>query len=58
VNGFNLQAGTANSLDVKLRAVQASPAANDVTDACIQIGSFISEVIAQSGKKLTVAQIN
>jgi YVTN family beta-propeller protein len=58
VNGFSLQAGTANSLDVKLRAVQASLAASDFTDACIQIGSFISEVMAQSGKRLTVAQAN
>ena len=58
VNGFNLQSGTANSLDAKLQAVQASLAANDVTDACIQISSFVSEVMAQSGKKLTVAQAN
>jgi hypothetical protein len=58
VNGFNLQAGTANSLDSKLQAVQASLAANDFTDACIQTSSFISEVMAQSGKKLTVAQAN
>jgi hypothetical protein len=58
VNGFNLQAGTANSLDAKLRAVQASLAVNDVVDACIQIGSFISEAMAQSGNKLTVAQAN
>lgn len=56
VNSFNLQAGIANSLDVKLRAALASVASNDVTDACIQISSFISEVMAQSGKKLTVDQ--
>jgi YVTN family beta-propeller protein len=58
VNGFNLQSGTAISLDAKLRAIQVSLAANDFTDACIQTSSFISEVMAQSGKKLTVAQAN
>jgi hypothetical protein len=56
VNGFNLQAGTATSLGAKLRALQASLVANDLTNACIQINSFVSEVMAQSGKKLTVAQ--
>ena len=61
VQNFNLVQGIANSLDAKLQnilgalnAAQNGSAAN----VCNQLGAFINETQAQSGKKLTVAQAN
>jgi hypothetical protein len=58
VNSLNLQPGIATSLDAKLRAAQASLAAGHIITTCNQINAFINEVMAQSGKKLTVTQAN
>jgi HYR domain len=61
VQGFNLQQGISNSLDAKLQNVlnALAGAANGETAAvCNQLGAFINETTAQSGKKLTVAQAN
>jgi len=58
---FNLQSGIENSLDAKLQNVLAALNAaqgGDVVGACGQLGAFINETTAQSGKKLTVAQSN
>ncbi len=55
VNSLGLQAGIANSLDAKLQAAQASLPAN-ITSACNQMNAFVNEVMAQSGRHLTVAQ--
>ena len=60
-NSLNLQQGIDNSLDAKLQAALAALSAakaNDITTACSQINAFLNEVMAQSGKKLTVAQAN
>src|SRR5712692_2249230 len=56
VNSLNLQPGIANSLDAKLQAAQASLAANHTITTCNEMNAFIHEVMAQSGKELTVAQ--
>jgi hypothetical protein len=61
VQGFNLNQGIANSLDVKLQAAEnalGAMKANDITTACNQIGAFINAVQAQSGNMLTVDQAN
>ena len=56
VNSFNLHHGTANSLLVKLNHAQGALGAGDAAAACNDLASFINEVRAQSGKKLTAAQ--
>jgi probable HAF family extracellular repeat protein len=53
VQSFNLPFGIANSLLVKL---QAAEAAGPGSAGCADLSAFISEVQAQSGKKLTTAQ--
>ena len=59
VQSFNLQPpGIANSLISKLQNALTSVNAGNITDACNQLGAFINEVRAQSGKALTVAQAN
>jgi hypothetical protein len=55
---FNLPKGIENSLDAKLSNAQSSLAANNITAACNQMGAFIQETSAQSGKMLTVDQAN
>lgn len=52
VNGLGLGAGTANSLQVKLASVLAALTAGDVAAACTSLQAFVSEVRAQSGKKI------
>ena len=47
-----------SSMADKLKQVQAYLAINDKTSACRGRKDFISLVKAQSGKKLTVAQVN
>jgi 5-hydroxyisourate hydrolase-like protein (transthyretin family) len=59
VQNFNLVAGIANSLDAKLQNVLSalgSAQTGSVANVCGQLGAFINETQAQSGKKLTVAQ--
>jgi hypothetical protein len=61
VESFNLAQGIENSLDTKLQNVIAALNAaqgGNATNACGQLGAFINETQAQSGKKLTVAQAN
>ena len=53
VQSFNLPFGIANSLLVKLQPAEAAGPGNA---SCADLGDFISEVQAQSGKKLTTAQ--
>ncbi len=49
-------AGPGASLAHKVERAQAALAAGDLTGACQALDSFLNEVRAQSGKKLTVAQ--
>lgn len=61
VQGFNLAQGIENSLDTKLQNVFSALNAaksGDAGSVCGQMGAFINETMAQSGKKLTVAQAN
>jgi len=53
VHGMNLAHGLENSLIEKLGAAQNSLGAGNQTAACNQLGAFINEVSAQSGKQLT-----
>ena len=59
VQAFNLAQGITNSLDAKLAnilsALNAAQTGN-VSNVCGQLGAFISQVAAQSGKSLTAAQ--
>jgi hypothetical protein len=55
LNSFNLGVG-GNSFAAKLSNIQS--AIHSGQNACGQLGAFINEVAAQSGKKLTVAQAN
>jgi hypothetical protein len=59
VQAFNLAQGITNSLDAKLTnilsALNAAQSGN-VSNVCGQLGAFINQVAAQSGKALTAAQ--
>jgi len=56
VQGMNLAHGLENSLIEKLGAAQSSLGAGNQTAACNQLGAFVNEVNAQSGKQLTADQ--
>lgn len=56
VVSFNLDAGTANSLTVKLQAAESAVNRGDLNTAVNNLQAFIHEVEAQRGKKLTAAQ--
>jgi hypothetical protein len=56
VRGFGLPSGIQTSLVVKLQDAIAALNAGDTATACVTLASFISEVNAQSGKKLTAPQ--
>ena len=61
VQGFNLAQGIENSLDTKLQNVLSALNAaknGSAGSVCNQMNAFINETLAQSGKKLTVAQAN
>lgn len=58
VNQFVTDPGVARSLLAKLEAAQASAARGDINSMDGQLGAFINEVSAQSGKTLTAAQAN
>ena len=61
VKSFNLKQGIENSLDAKLANAQAALGAANAGDrptACNQLGAFINETQAQSGKALTVDEAN
>ena len=48
--------GPGHSLADKVTAIEGYVAANVTLDACAMLGAFISEVNAQTGKKLSTAQ--
>jgi len=54
-SAMGLTNGTATSLTSKLEAYIASTARGDSTAACGQLGAFVNEVNAQSGKQITAA---
>ena len=56
VHNFNLPDGIENSLTTKLRDALAAIDVSDNATACDSLTAFISEVQAQSGKKLTAQQ--
>ena len=56
VAGLGIHHGIANALDSKLRAALAALEADDTAGACDSLQSFLNQVRAQRGKKLTVAQ--
>lgn len=61
VQSFNLAQGVENSLDTKLQnvlsALNAAKSGN-AGSVCNQMGAFINDTMAQSGKQLTAAQAN
>lgn len=58
VNQFVTDPGVAGALLAKLEAAQESAARGDVNSMDGQLGAFINQVSAQSGKTLTAAQAN
>jgi hypothetical protein len=59
VESFNLHQGIENSLDAKLDAAESALAAaqgGNITTACNLMDAFLNEVVAQSGKKISVYQ--
>jgi len=56
VQGMSLDQGLATSLIAKLQNAQSSLAAGNTTAACNQLGAYINEAQAQSGKSLTADQ--
>ena len=50
--------GPGTSFNDKVKTIQAYIAANDVAHACSALSDFVSQVKAQSGKKITTAQAN
>lgn len=57
VLSFNLHDGTENSLITKLQDALAAVNASDIATACASLTAFINASQAQSGKKLTAAQV-
>ena len=57
VKSFNLHDGTEASLIIKLQDALAAVNASNDAAACIALTSFINASRAQSGKKLTAAQV-
>lgn len=55
VRSLNLQKGTENSLIAKLNAAKASLERGQDITAVNQLSAFIKEVLAQSGKKITIS---
>lgn len=58
VNKMSLPQGTANSLAAKLNSAQSSLSSHQNNVAKVHLNSFISEVDAQSRKKITADQAN
>ncbi len=56
VQGLGLPSGTANSLIVKLQAAASALDRGNLQAACGNLGAFLNEVNAQTGKKLMAAQ--
>jgi len=58
VKHFNFPKGTENSLLAKLQNAFTKLTRGDNAGACNELRAFISEVQAQSGKKISLAQAN
>jgi hypothetical protein len=58
VTALNLPVGIPNGLLSKLTAAQQALDAHNVGGVCSQLGSFISQVAAQRGKKIRTADAN
>jgi hypothetical protein len=56
LEGLGLDHGTANSLDAKLQAILAALDRGNTQAACNGLATFINEVNAQTGNKITPAQ--
>ena len=56
VEGLDLESGRTNSLVSKLEAARASLARGNTRAACGQIGAFVNEVRAQSGKSIPAGE--
>lgn len=56
VQSFNLPAGIANSLNIKLQDAIAAANAGNNAAACHHLNAFTNQVRAQAGKALTAAQ--
>ena len=56
VEAFELPDGLNMALKAKLQKVLDAIAAGDIAGACTELGSFINQIKAQQGKKLTAAQ--
>ena len=56
IRSYNLNPGIANSLITKLQNAEASISKGNYTAAANQLGAFLNEVAAKSGKQLTAAQ--
>lgn len=56
MESFGLPFGTTNSLTVKLRHALDAYNAGDTATACADLGAFINQASALSGKKLTAGQ--
>jgi len=53
---MNFTKGIEKSLVTKLRHTQAAAKSGDFASACRHLGSFINEVQAQAGKKISLSQ--
>ena len=58
VQSLGLHPGTANSLLVKLQGAASALDRGNLQAACGNLGDFLNEVNAQTGRKLTAAQAN
>jgi len=56
VQSLGLPSGTANSLSVKLQGAAGALDRGNLQAACGNLGAFLNEVNAQTGRKLTAAQ--
>lgn len=55
IAGLNLQKGIANSLNAKLKSALSAISAGNTSGACSSLQDLISEIRAQSGKKISAA---
>jgi len=56
IQGMNIKRGLANSLIAKVRAGRAAAQRGNISAACGEMGAFLGEVQAQTGKGLTPDQ--
>jgi len=56
IKGFKLKPGIAKSLTSKLNTIVRRLNVGNVHGACVKLRSFVNEVNAQNGKRLSAAQ--